>query len=128
MILVDTCTLLWLGNDPAMLPERVKERLRRTPPGQRYIATISAFEIGIKYAQKKLVLPLRPVRWFERQCNARGILSIPLTVRIATRSAALPSHHRDPADRIIIATAMEHKLTILTPDHAFSHYDVTVVW
>ena len=128
MILLDTCTLLWLDSDPAKLSESVKESLRRTPVGQRYVATISALEIGIKHAQKKLALPLQSTLWFERQCSVRGVIALPLTVRIATRAAALPPHHRDPADRVIIATAREHGLTVLTPDHAFSNYDVPFIW
>lgn len=128
MVLLDTCTLLWLSDPTVQLPVKVQEALRRTPPSERYVSAISAFEIGYKHALGKLSLPMAPRRWFEETCTRRGLRSLPLTDSIALRAAQLPRHHRDPADRFLISTATEFQLTILTPDPMFAPYGVKLLW
>lgn len=128
MVLLDTCTLLWLSDPNVQLPPRVQEALRRTPPSERYVSAISAFEIGYKHALGKLALPMSPRNWFEESCTRRGIRSLPITDTIAMRASQLPRHHRDPADRFILSTATEFQLTILTPDPLFAPYGVALLW
>lgn len=128
MVLLDTCTLLWLSDPTFQLPPKVQEALRRSPPSERYVSAISAFEIGYKHALGKLALPMGPRKWFEESCTRRGIRSLPLTDTIAMRASQLPRHHRDPADRFIISTAAEFQLTILTPDPLFAPYGVALLW
>jgi len=128
LILLDTCTFLWLGQAGSPIPPRVVEAIRRTPPSERYVSSISAFEIGFKFALGKLSLPLAPSIWFAESCAQRGIHPLPLTESIAMRAALLPLHHRDPADRFIISTAQELDLTVLTPDAAFRDYEVRLLW
>lgn len=128
MILLDTCTLLWLSDPTVRLPAKVQEAIRRCPPSERYVSAISAFEIAYKHALGKLGLPMAPRRWFEETCSRRGIRSLPLTDTIAIRAAQLPRHHRDPADRFILSTATEFQLTVLTPDQLFVPYGVPLLW
>ena len=129
MILLDTCVLLWLAADPSPLPESVKTHIRNVAPGQRYLSAISMFEIGVKHSRGKLVLPQPPRTWFERQCAARSINVLPVTASIAARATELPWHHRDPADRMILATALEYDLPIVTCDEAFKAYNnVRLLW
>lgn len=128
MILLDTCTLLWLADPEVTLPGAVVEAIRRCPPAERYVSSISAFEIGYKHALGKLDLPLRPGAWFQETCARRGITSLAINDSIAVRASQLPLHHRDPADRFIISTAVEFQLRILTPDPAFAPYPVDVFW
>ncbi len=128
MILFDTCTFLWLSNPSNPLPASVLDRIRRTAPSERFISAISAFEIGYKAALGKLKLPLPPAVWFPKSCAMRGIVPLPLTDSIAMRASQLPLHHRDPADRFIISTALEMGLVILTPDPCFESYGVDLLW
>jgi PIN domain nuclease of toxin-antitoxin system len=129
MILLDTCVLLWLSEDPPRLPKEVMEAIRRTPPGQRYLSAVTAYEIGVKYARGSLKLPIAPRRWLDQSCAQRGISVLPITKEIAQRAVELPWHHRDPADRIIISTGMEADLSVLTPDPAFKPYKgVRLLW
>lgn len=128
MILLDTCTLLWISDPDVRLPARVEEVIRKSPPSERYVSAISAFEIGWKHALGKLHLPLPPRTWFEETCARRGLCSLPITDSIAMRASQLPRHHRDPADRFIISTAKEFHLRVLTPDPLFSPYEVEVLW
>ncbi len=128
MILLDTCTLLWLCDPDVTLPDEVTRVIRKTSPSERYVSAISAFEIGFKHALGRLQLSMHPKSWFEQNLAARGLRSLPITDSIAMRASQLPRHHRDPADRFIISTAMEYNLRILTPDEHFSKYAVQMLW
>ena len=128
MILLDTCTLLWLSDPDTDLPDAVLRALRSSPPSERFVSAISAFEIGYKHALGKLKLPLKPALWFRENCAQRGLTCLPLTESIALRAAQLPRHHRDPGDRFIVSTAMEYDLLVLTPDQHFAPYPVKVLW
>ena len=95
----------------------------------RHLAAAIDFEIGIKHRRGALDLPLPPADWIARALEHHRVQEIPVEWRVAERSTSLPLLHRDPADRIIIATALVTGVSILTPDSQISQYpDVTVVW
>ncbi len=121
MLLLDTCALLWLVQDYKQLPKKVQSALDKRQ-GAIYVSAISAFEIGIKHQKKKLSLPLKPQQWFDEVLDFHGLTELPLTAKILFAATALPPHHNDPADRILIATAAFHKLTLLTPDEEIHKY------
>jgi PIN domain nuclease of toxin-antitoxin system len=126
--ILDTCSFVWLGSEPA----RLSARARQVLAGDRdrhFVSAISAFEIAMKYYQGKLRLSHPPSEWLRRALAASGVQEIPLDSEIAVRSCELPPLHRDPSDRIIIATAQLHRLDILTPDTLIARYpDVKVLW
>lgn len=128
MVLLDTCTLLWLSQADSPLPNQVLKAVRSTPPTGRFVSAITAFEIGYKVALGKLLLSKPPSVWFPEVCAKRGLTVLPITDSVALRAAGLPRHHRDPADRFIISTAQELSLTVLTPDTLFGLYDVDTMW
>ena len=75
------------------------------------------------------ILPLPPVEWYEAAIGDHGLTEIPLDGRTAIAATALPPLHRDPADRILVATALAHGLTILTPDSRVRAYPgVASLW
>ncbi|MBX3724108.1 MAG: type II toxin-antitoxin system VapC family toxin [Turneriella sp.] len=128
MVLLDTCTLLWLVQDYRQLPPKVQTTLDKKQ-GAIYVSAISAFEIGVKYQKKKLSLPLKPADWFQEALEFHGLTELPLTAKILFAATALPPHHTDPADRILIATAAFHKLVLLTPDDEIRKYSgVKTIW
>lgn len=126
MILFDTCTLLWLASDQARLSEHAVE-LIRAKAGGLFVSAITAFEIGIKHRKGRLELPMSPGDFYARCLVLLGLKEIPVSGRIAVCSTGLPPIHADPADRIIIATAQEGNLTILTPDSTIRAYPETRV-
>lgn len=129
MILLDTCTLLWLAVDAGRLPEVVQRRIERCPPQERYVSAVTALEVGLKVATGKVRLPHSPRLWFQRTCAARGLTVLPITWSIAVRATELPWHHRDPADRLLLATALEHQLTLFSPDqHVRAYTEVDTQW
>ena len=128
MILLDTCSLLWLADDPSRFSESARAVLRQ-PGLALYASAFSVFELGVKVAKHKLGLPKPLKEWFPAVCAQFAVRELPLTAAIAAAATELPSLHSDPADRILIATALEHHLTILTPDDTMRQYPgVQTLW
>lgn len=128
MVLLDTCTLLWLAGDQSRLSREATERLQAAR-GFVYVSAISAFEIGIKHRKRALVLPMDPGAWYPEALEFHGVKELPVSGAVALASTALPALHSDPCDRIIVATAKANDLTILTPDPLIAAYpEARVSW
>lgn len=116
--LLDTHILLWwLGEDPRLSPEQrqVLEQADATSP--LWVADITLWEIATLFSlgRIKLHLPLR--EWLEQATAPPLVQRVPITPAVAAQVAALPdSFHRDPADRIIVATARVLGATLVTRD------------
>lgn len=127
-ILLDTCALLWMCCEPERFPAEAQNLFRRDQNAVLYISDATVLEIALKSALGKLELPEPPRRWIENQCNIWGIISLPITHETIYVSAELPWHHKDPFDRLIIATAQTHDLPVVTSDRLFKDYGIDVVW
>jgi PIN domain nuclease of toxin-antitoxin system len=128
MLLLDTCTLLWMSSDPSRLSESARGLIREYADGL-FVSAISAFEIAIKHRKDAITLPMSPHDWYARVLHHHGINELPVTGRIAMLAVELPPQHNDPCDRIIIATARVEGLTIVTPDSLIQTYpEVQVRW
>ncbi len=128
MILLDTCTLLWLVMEPKSLSKPATAALRKSK-GAILVSAVTAFEIGQKYAVGKLILPFQPNEWFDRACLAHGLTALPLTSDHAFAAASLPLLHRDPFDRLLIATATHADVPLLTPDPLIRQYPtLATIW
>jgi PIN domain nuclease of toxin-antitoxin system len=128
MILLDSCVLFWLEQDPAKISAPAKQAL--TLPGALcFASSISALEIGLKVRRGQLRLPLPPGDWLQEVCSRRSIAELPVDFAVAASSASLPVIHKDPFDRILIATAMAHALTLVTPDSCIPQYpNLKTLW
>ena len=128
MLLLDTCSLLWLASDDDALSVKAKKAIMDNA-GALFVSSISAFEIAIKSHGGKIHLPLPAGEWFTEALDFHGIREIPITGMIAALSVQLPQLHDDPCDRIIIATAQIHKMKICTCDRLIKKYkQAEVVW
>lgn len=128
MLLLDTCTLLWLAADRKSLSREAK-RLLRLQPDRLFVCAISAFEIGVKSRKRALLLPLPAEEWYLRALSFHGLRELPVDGRVAARSTSLPPLHGDPCDRMIVAASQMHELTILTPDERIRAYpDTRTAW
>jgi len=128
VILLDTCALLWLAIEPGALPESAR-RTVASNAGSLYVSPISAFEIGQKAARGKLRLNLPPENWFPRALELHGLKECAFHSRIGLAAATLPDLHRDPFDRLLVATAQIQNLTILTPDPLIHQYPgIRTLW
>ncbi len=130
MLLLDTHVWWWSVSEPAHLSSTVVERILSTRPSQRAIASISLWELAMLEAKQRIELDIPVAVWLSRAVTKTGITIIELTPSIAA-DACNPqgTFHKDPADRIIVATARVHGLTLLTKDQKILEYDhVQSLW
>jgi len=126
-LLVDTCTFLWIAADsPRLSKTAAKVFLDRN--NERYLSAASAWEIGIKHAAGRLRLPDRPDVFVPTIREASGIASLDVDEESALHAGRLPGLHLDPFDRMLVAQAIVHGMTILTPDPEIEQYAVRVLW
>lgn len=117
-----------MADEQAKLSPRARQLIQQHADSL-FISSISGFEIAIKYARGVLRLPIEPVAWLEIALPNHGISELPVTCRIGALAASLPPLHKDPCDRIIVATAVIEGLTVLTPDPLIRAYpDAHVEW
>ncbi len=128
MILLDTCTLLWLAADQTSLSPNAKEAIRLNSDSL-FVSAISAFEIAVKNRRGKLELPMDAAAWFQMALKHHGIQEIGINSSIAISAVTLPPLHNDPCDRFIIATAPQNSMTIITSDNLIAQYkEIKVIW
>lgn len=124
-VLLDTCALLALADGD--LPRGAAGALRKAP--EALVSVVSPWEVAIKAAGGKLRLTEPPVRWFLGLAERYDLREVPLEAAIACAAAALPLLHRDPFDRVIVALAQAHGLTVLTSDDNIRKYaGVRTLW
>ena len=122
-LLLDTVTFLWILEDSARLTPSVRAAVQE-PENILYLSAASAWEITIKHALGKLPLPQAPAALIPEQREARGILALAIDEAATLHLSSLPPLHRDPFDRIIICQAIEHAMTIVTPDPLIAAYPI----
>ncbi|MDF7826918.1 type II toxin-antitoxin system VapC family toxin [Pontiellaceae bacterium B12227] len=128
MLLLDTHTFIWLCLERKLLTPKVRQLMEGEPEGL-FISSITATEIGLLVNASKVSVPGSCEDFIQKNLSHLGIHEVPVDVEIALASTQLPQIHRDPFDRIIIATALEHKMTILTKDRIIPTYPkVKAVW
>ena len=87
------------------------------------VSAISCFEVSYLLKRRRITRPVPVEEWLRDALSPAGIESLPVSWEIAFRSARLPEHHRDPADRIIIATTLAYDARLASLDSAFSNYE-----
>jgi PIN domain nuclease of toxin-antitoxin system len=123
-LLLDTCALIWITNNADLSSTAVQYIDDAYDRGEAlYASPITAWEIGMQAAKGRFKSILTPQRWLERVLTRPNMKLAELTPQVLLESSFLPgSPPRDPADRIIIATAREFGLTVITRDRALLGY------
>jgi PIN domain nuclease of toxin-antitoxin system len=114
--LLDTHAWFWLSLGDTRIPKDVVLSLEKASlEGRVFLCQISLWEIAQKEAKGKIKLN-RPLEvWFQENTAGLGLLDLPLAVSIEANR--LPGDfHKDPADRVIVATARHQGLTLVTGD------------
>jgi PIN domain nuclease of toxin-antitoxin system len=118
-LLLDTHVLLWwLADDPRLTP--AMRAAIADPSTPVVVSAASAWEAAIKAAAGKLKVPDGLRQELERQ----GFEELPVTVEDGVAAGALPRHHGDPFDRMLIAQAARRRFVVVTADRRFADYDV----
>jgi PIN domain nuclease of toxin-antitoxin system len=120
-LLLDTHVLLWWLSENRRLPRVARDAIGS---GQAvFVSAATAWEIAIKTAQGKLDF----VGSLEEQLRRNQFQHLPISIPHAVAAAALPPHHRDPFDRMLIAQARLESLTLLTSNAKLNAYDASVL-
>lgn len=130
MILLDTHVWWWSLTEPEYLSGIAIEAISQTKPDQRAIASISIWEFAMMVEKKRIELNVSVSNWLSRAIHDTGLNVIDLSPEIAVESCRLPGvFHKDPADRIIVATARVNHFSLLTKDRKILDYPhVQAVW
>ena len=125
-LLLDTHALLWfVANEAALSPSA---RSVIESGDEVFISVASAWEIAIKVHLGKLSLDAPSTEsFFEEQMRANNFTYLPIAPAHVFRAAALPLHHRDPFDRLLIAQALAEGLSLVTREN-FAAYGITTSW
>ena len=123
-LLLDTCAAIWIVEDSRVEPEAAAEINRAAANGEPVmVSPITAWERGQLVAKGRVASPMSAGDWFEALVERPEMELAPLTPRILIDAWFLPEPlHRDPADRILIATARVFGLTIVTRDSDILRY------
>ena len=128
-LLLDTHTLLWLASGDAMLTQPARKAIA-DPANTLTISVATIWEVAIKTTkpQNPLILS-EPVNIYLAKClPTYGIDVLPILQAHALGVMALPDHHRDPFDRIMIAQAICEDMTLVSGDSHAASYPVSLIW
>ena len=118
-LLLDTHVLLWWLADDLRLTPAMREAIA-DPSTSVMVSAASAWETAIKAAVGKLTVP----DGLQQELKRHGFDELPVTVEDGLAAGALPRHHSDPFDRMLIAQAARRRLVVVTADRRFAEYDV----
>lgn len=120
-LLVDSHVALWWLDGDGALGRRSRDRIERAD--EVYFSAVTPWELGIKRSLGKISFP----DGLADALIEAGLLALDISSHDAEAAAALPLHHRDPFDRMLVAQARRHVLEIMSADAALSAYDVEVI-
>jgi PIN domain nuclease of toxin-antitoxin system len=123
-LLLDTCAIIWMGENDRLSDEAVAAIDRANDRGEQVrFSPISAWEIGMLASKGRFASPLSPQAWFSRFLTGGNFRLTDLLPDVLIASSFLPGlPPTDPIDRIIIATAREYDLTVVTRDRKIVDY------
>ena len=117
-ILLDSHVVLWWLDDSAAMGPQCSALISHAD--EAFVSAVTPWELGIKRALGKLTMPDGLVE----QLASEGFVPLPITAEHAELAPALPPHHRDPFDRMLVAQAQLESLVLVTADTALADYDV----
>jgi PIN domain nuclease of toxin-antitoxin system len=120
-VLVDSHVALWWLDDSVSLGPQCRELIAQAD--EVYMSAVTPWELGIKRALGKLTMP----DGIAAALESGGFLPLAISVAHAELAPALPAHHRDPFDRMLVAQAQLEALTLATADRKLAAYDIDLV-
>ena len=126
-LLLDTHAFLWMSLDDPQLSETVRERFSDTA-NELYLSPASFWEIAIKISIGKYTLSEPLAEFVKREIVVNDLKVLPIGPDHAAKVVALPFHHKDPFDRMLVAQAMVEGLPIVGCDAIFDRYGVARIW
>ena len=130
-VLLDTCAWIWLASDPGKLTPAASEAIRTARENdEALVPVISCWEVAKLVEKSKLSLSIPVAEWIDRALSLEGLALHPLTPGVCIGSTGLPGEFPgDPADQIIVATARELGVPVVTADRKIREYShVLTIW
>ena len=113
---MDTHALVWLWTGEGKLGSDAGTAIDNAlGDGQLAVSAMTFWEVALLKGKGRLDFP-EDVRWWRQELLGQGIAEIPVDGEIGVRANELPGFHADPADRIIVATALTGRHLIITAD------------
>jgi PIN domain nuclease of toxin-antitoxin system len=125
-LLLDTHTFLWMDSEPEKLSQHVQE-LCQNPENTLLLSVVSIWEIQIKKQLGKLELRI-PLSEIIREQQENGIEILAIESAHIFGLEALPNHHKDPFDRLLISQAIVEGAILLSADPLIKQYPLKVEW
>ena len=125
--LLDTHAFLWAAADDPRLSARAREVIE-DGTNEIVFSAASAYEIVWKAERGRLELPEPAESYVLDRLDRLAFEGLAVNVRHAVRAAALPHHHADPWDRLLIAQARDEGIPLITVDSMIARYEVEVLW
>ena len=128
--LLDTHAWVWWIDRDRRLGEPAIARLDTLPADNRpYLCDISLWEVATLVERRCLAFSVPFAEWLDAAAHPRSVRLVPITPAIAAETAALPAtFHRDPADRVIVATCRVMQLPLLTKDRLIMRSALVARW
>ncbi|MDR1575398.1 MAG: type II toxin-antitoxin system VapC family toxin, partial [Treponema sp.] len=123
---LDTCTVLWYLNGDSRLSVKVRDLIEDTA-NRILVSLASVWEVAIKVSVEKLKFP-NGAAGFVEQIKEKALTLLPIKEEYILKVEKLPFHHRDPFDRLIVASAQVEKITLLSDDTEIKKYKVARKW
>jgi len=124
--LLDTCTLLWFFTGADDFGGNARNFIENKD-ARKFVSVVSLWEFAIKYNSGKLQYD-GGLPQFRKSIDTNGFTVLPIYQPHLEQLTRLPFHHRDPFDRLLVATAQAEGMTIVTRDENIRKYDVRVLW
>jgi PIN domain nuclease of toxin-antitoxin system len=132
MIVIDTHVLIWWVNGDTSLSSKATTAIEETLNcgSEVIISSISAWEIAMLIEKGRLALSMDVESWLDEVSQIDGVRFLPVDNKIGIKSTMLPGEfHKDPADRMIVATARKLAVPLVTADEKIINYDhVRTIW
>ena len=125
-LLLDTCTFLWAIGQAEQLSPKALEALENSN-NALYFSQISMWEIQLKFLRGNLQLTDSPEAIITEGLRLHDIEQTPLDNRAIWHLAKLPTHHKDPFDRMLIAQAIIEKLALVKRNKAIAWYRIYII-
>ncbi|HVE71067.1 MAG TPA: type II toxin-antitoxin system VapC family toxin [Thermoanaerobaculia bacterium] len=127
MIVIDTHALIWWISDPTRLSGHAREAIDRA--ALVCIPAITCFEVAFLAERRRIAIDSPAPDWLDEVIALPRVALMPLTIDVPAAAAKLPDPLRDPADRLIVATALQMRVPLVTADHKIiASGVVTTIW
>ena len=127
MIVLDTHAIVWWLQGNKKLSRTAKRAIDKAP--RRGVAAVSLWEIARLVEQGRIKFDIDVEDWLDELLLQDGVHLLPLTAAVSVRATRLGAFHGDPADRLIVATALVHGASLVTADAAIQDSGVvTTIW